>query len=315
MCAAEREALNAAEKWLVPRGQAASTPTHGRAAAAPFKADGDPRRHWRDGARDLRKDLRPRGVAQGARSWPSWASTGRAGPAAPTVKPGMQIAIHLRHHVRRREASRRGSDDAATRSDGIWRVAGYFIRCDTARDHEHMLSAELHAEDRSRGRQVPARPEAVGGDVGARASRRTSTAGCRPTRWMWSRSYLGMPPIAVYEVASFYTMYNLKPQGRFKITICTNLPCALPGANAAAEHLKQRARHRLQRDHAGRQVHAEGRRVHGRVRRRAGAARQQQAHVQLDERRQARRAAGRAVGGRRSRRRPSGRDHRETHES
>ena len=48
-----------------------------------------------------------------------------------------------------------------------------------------------------------------------------------------------MPPVAVYEVATFYTMYNLKPTGRFKLTICTNLPCALSGANAAAEHLKQ----------------------------------------------------------------------------
>ena len=52
--------------------------------------------------------------------------------------------------------------------------------------------------------------------------------------------YLGMPPIAVYEVASFYTMYNLKPVGRHKLTICTNLPCALQGATAAAAHLKQR---------------------------------------------------------------------------
>jgi len=52
--------------------------------------------------------------------------------------------------------------------------------------------------------------------------------------------YLGMPPVAVYEVATFYTMYNVKPQGRFKISICTNLPCALSGANAAADHLKQK---------------------------------------------------------------------------
>jgi NADH-quinone oxidoreductase subunit E len=52
--------------------------------------------------------------------------------------------------------------------------------------------------------------------------------------------YLGMPPIAVYEVATFYTMYNLKPVGRCKLTLCTNLPCALQGANVAAEHLKQR---------------------------------------------------------------------------
>ena len=53
-------------------------------------------------------------------------------------------------------------------------------------------------------------------------------------------AYLEMPPVAVYEVATFYTMYNLKPQGRFKISICTNLPCALSGATAAAEHLKSR---------------------------------------------------------------------------
>jgi NADH-quinone oxidoreductase subunit E len=52
--------------------------------------------------------------------------------------------------------------------------------------------------------------------------------------------YLGMPPIAVYEVATFYTMYNIAPIGRFKLTICTNLPCALQGATAAAEHLKNR---------------------------------------------------------------------------
>src|SRR6185295_10909773 len=51
---------------------------------------------------------------------------------------------------------------------------------------------------------------------------------------------LGMPPVAVYEVASFYAMYNLKPTGRFKLTICTNLPCALQGAEAAAKHLKER---------------------------------------------------------------------------
>jgi NADH-quinone oxidoreductase subunit E len=53
-------------------------------------------------------------------------------------------------------------------------------------------------------------------------------------------AYLGMPPIAVYEVASFYTMYDLKPVGRNKLSICTNLPCALQGANQAAAHLKQK---------------------------------------------------------------------------
>jgi len=52
-------------------------------------------------------------------------------------------------------------------------------------------------------------------------------------------AYLGMPPIAVYEVASFYTMYDIKPVGRYKLTVCTNLPCALQGANVAAGHLKK----------------------------------------------------------------------------
>jgi NADH-quinone oxidoreductase subunit E len=52
--------------------------------------------------------------------------------------------------------------------------------------------------------------------------------------------YLGMPPIAVYEAASFYGMYNLHPVGRHKITICTNLPCALSGATVAADHLRNK---------------------------------------------------------------------------
>jgi NADH-quinone oxidoreductase subunit E len=52
--------------------------------------------------------------------------------------------------------------------------------------------------------------------------------------------YLGMPPIAVYEAASFYGMYNLHPVGQHKITICTNLPCALSGAVVAANYLKQK---------------------------------------------------------------------------
>ena len=52
--------------------------------------------------------------------------------------------------------------------------------------------------------------------------------------------YLGMPPIAVYEVASFYTMYNTQPTGKYKLTICTCLPCGLQGALDAADHLRDR---------------------------------------------------------------------------
>ena len=52
--------------------------------------------------------------------------------------------------------------------------------------------------------------------------------------------YLGMAPIAVYEVASFYAMYDLKAVGKHKLCICTNLPCALSGAEDAARHLKKK---------------------------------------------------------------------------
>ena len=53
-------------------------------------------------------------------------------------------------------------------------------------------------------------------------------------------AYLGMAPVAVYEVATFYGMYDLAPVGRHKLCVCTNLPCALSGAVEAAEHLKKK---------------------------------------------------------------------------
>lgn len=53
-------------------------------------------------------------------------------------------------------------------------------------------------------------------------------------------SYLGMPKIAVYEVASFYTMYNLKPVGRHVINVCTNISCMLNGSAKIMDHLKNR---------------------------------------------------------------------------
>jgi len=53
-------------------------------------------------------------------------------------------------------------------------------------------------------------------------------------------SLLDMPAIAAYEVATFYNMYDIRPVGRYKITVCTNLSCALMGANEIGEHLKKR---------------------------------------------------------------------------
>ena len=52
--------------------------------------------------------------------------------------------------------------------------------------------------------------------------------------------YLGLPPIAVYEVASFYNMYDVKQPGKYKLSVCTNLPCALSGGFDAAEYVKQK---------------------------------------------------------------------------
>jgi NADH-quinone oxidoreductase subunit E len=52
--------------------------------------------------------------------------------------------------------------------------------------------------------------------------------------------YIGMPAIAVQEVATFYNMYSTKPVGKHKISVCTNLPCALSGGERAAHYLKQK---------------------------------------------------------------------------
>lgn len=53
-------------------------------------------------------------------------------------------------------------------------------------------------------------------------------------------NYIGISPVAAYEVATFYNMYDLSPVGKHKITVCTNLPCALSGGYDAAEYLKQK---------------------------------------------------------------------------
>lgn len=52
--------------------------------------------------------------------------------------------------------------------------------------------------------------------------------------------YIGMPPIAVHEVVTFYNMYNQKPVGQFKINVCTNLPCQLRDGQKALDHLCSR---------------------------------------------------------------------------
>ena len=51
---------------------------------------------------------------------------------------------------------------------------------------------------------------------------------------------LGMPLMAVHEVTTFYNMYNQKPVGKFKLNVCTNLPCQLRGGQKALEHLEHK---------------------------------------------------------------------------
>jgi NADH-quinone oxidoreductase subunit E len=52
--------------------------------------------------------------------------------------------------------------------------------------------------------------------------------------------YLGMPPIAVHEVTTFYNMYNQRPVGKYKLNVCTNLPCQLRDGARALRHLEHR---------------------------------------------------------------------------
>jgi NADH-quinone oxidoreductase subunit E len=52
--------------------------------------------------------------------------------------------------------------------------------------------------------------------------------------------YLGMAPIAVHEVTTFYNMYNQRPVGKFKLNVCTNLPCQLRDGQKALHHLEHK---------------------------------------------------------------------------
>jgi NADH-quinone oxidoreductase subunit E len=53
-------------------------------------------------------------------------------------------------------------------------------------------------------------------------------------------SYLGMPAMAVHEVTTFYNMYNQRPLGKYKLNVCTNLPCQLRDGQKALHHLERK---------------------------------------------------------------------------
>lgn len=53
-------------------------------------------------------------------------------------------------------------------------------------------------------------------------------------------AYLGLPPIQVYEVATFYSMFETKPVGRHSVSVCTNVSCMLRGAEELVEHIENK---------------------------------------------------------------------------
>jgi len=52
--------------------------------------------------------------------------------------------------------------------------------------------------------------------------------------------YLGLPPIQVYEVATFYSMFETKPVGRHHVSVCTNISCMLRGAQEVVDHVEKK---------------------------------------------------------------------------
>lgn len=61
-----------------------------------------------------------------------------------------------------------------------------------------------------------------------------------PTTIKYVADYLGIAPMAAHEVATFYNMYDLAPVGKYKLTVCTNLPCALSGGADAGDYLQKK---------------------------------------------------------------------------
>jgi NADH-quinone oxidoreductase subunit E len=61
-----------------------------------------------------------------------------------------------------------------------------------------------------------------------------------PEAMTFIADYLGIPRIAVEEAATFYTMYNTKPVGRYKLVVCTTLPCILRGADVCLQKLEEK---------------------------------------------------------------------------
>lgn len=102
-----------------------------------------------------------------------------------------------------------------------------------------MLSAEALKEiDRAVAKYPPDQKQAA--VMSALATVQKELGWLSPEAMQFVADYLEMPTIAVQEVATFYTMYNTRPVGKVKISVCTNLPCQLSGGESAADYLKQK---------------------------------------------------------------------------
>ena len=102
-----------------------------------------------------------------------------------------------------------------------------------------MLTAEaLKRIDREAAKYPPERRESA--VMAALAIAQDEKGHLTPELMAFVAEYLGMPAVAVEEVATFYAMYDLAPVGKYKLCVCTNLPCALRGATEAVAHLQHK---------------------------------------------------------------------------
>ena len=76
--------------------------------------------------------------------------------------------------------------------------------------------------------------------MGALRIAQTEKGWLSPETIEYVADYVGIPPAAAYEVATIYNKYDQHPVGKYKLTVCTNLPCALRGGVNAADYLKQK---------------------------------------------------------------------------
>jgi NADH-quinone oxidoreductase subunit E len=100
-----------------------------------------------------------------------------------------------------------------------------------------MLSAEsLKKIDREIGKYPPERKQSA--VISALAIAQDEKGWISPEVMEFVAQYLSMPPVAVEEVARFYTMFHTEPVGKYTLTLCTCLPCGFQGALHAADHLR-----------------------------------------------------------------------------